>query len=232
MPSGVEIIGCIINKVDEAKYDKVNLCHPRPAPAGPRSAGRNAIQADSLQPDGGGAARRHRRRSDQRRAGAAQPVGKMVIGAMPPQQAIEYMTPRHPAHHPGHPRGPAAGGDGSACRNGSRPNASAGMILTGGTPPQIERKTDDGEDSRAGDTRAGRYLQHRLQDRQADSEDQAGRSTKIRAAEEMVDEFVDVDRILEVAARRTRRGRCKAEFNLSQATGGIGSSDAHVTYES
>ncbi len=67
--SGVEIAGCIVNKVEEAKYDKVSSYVTRGlARLGFRSVGRDALPACSLQSHHRGTARRHPRRAYQRRA--------------------------------------------------------------------------------------------------------------------------------------------------------------------
>lgn len=129
-----------------------------------------------------------------------------MIGAMPPRQAIEYMTRDTLLITPS-TRDDLLLALMAPCEPDSKaPTCIAGMILTGGTPPKpsirrMLRKIHVPVILVEDDTfsMASRIAKLIVKIRPSDK-------TKIRAAEEMVDEFVDVDRLLEVL-RADKAGR-------------------------
>lgn len=196
--SGVEIVGCIINKVEDEKYDKVKdyvtrglarkgldvigVMPFRPMLSNP-TVGQllDDIDGDLLHGDGG----------------LTNIVGKMVIGAMPPHHALEYMSPDALLITPGTREDLILAALSSSIAVEPGKACVAGMILTGGTPPQssimqlLKRTSIPAllvkEDTY---TVASRIAKLIVKIRPSDTE-------KIRAAEAMVEEFVDVDRLLD-----------------------------------
>jgi BioD-like phosphotransacetylase family protein len=196
--AGVTILGAIVNKVDEAKFDKVKSYVQRGLerkgidllgvmPYRPLLSSPTVEQLlDDIE---GKLVSGHR--------GLHNTVEKMVIGAMPPHQALDYFTRGTLLITPG-TREDLILTAMSSCLLGSSHNPCvAGMILTGGTPPQpnimeLVEKTAIPiilveEDTY---TVASRIAKLIVKIRPGDFE-------KIGAAEAMVDEFVDVDRLIE-----------------------------------
>lgn len=198
--AGVEIVGAIINKVQEEKYDKIKSYVTR----GLQRKGLEVLgvmpyrkilsspTVEQLVKDIGGellcGGERELRNT----------VGKMVIGAMSPHQALEYMTGDTLLITPGTREDLILAAMSSCMMPGSRNECVAGMILTGGIPPQpnimalIERTHIPAilvkQDTFTVATRIGKLI---VKIRPGDFD-------KIREAEELVDEYVDVDRLLEM----------------------------------
>jgi hypothetical protein len=196
--SGVEIVGAIVNKVEEEKYDKVKSYVTR-------GLARKGLEVLGVMPyrpmlsnptveqllediDG-------ELLSGER--GLRNIVNKMVIGAMPPHQALQYMQTDALLITPGTREDLILAAMSSCMLGESGTPCVAGMILTGGTAPQpsimelvartyvpvILVKEDTY-------TVASKIAKLIVKIRPDDFE-------KISAAEAMVDEFVDVDRIIE-----------------------------------
>lgn len=203
--AGVPVLGAIINKVDEEKYDKVKSYVTR-------GLGRKGIEVLGVLPfrpmlssptitqllddiDGelltGSESLKN-------------VVGKMVIGAMPAHQALEYMNDDALLITPG-TREDVILAAMSSCLLGSSQNLCvAGMILTGATPPQpsimeLMQRTSMPvilvkEDTY---TVASKIAKLIVKIRPSDTE-------KIQAAEQLVDGYVDVDRILDLLSKDSR----------------------------
>lgn len=196
--AGVDIVGVIINKVEDAKYDKVKdyvtrglarkglevigVMPYRPMLSSP-NVGQLLDDIDGELLSG--------------TEGLTNSVGKMVIGAMPPHHALDYLHSDALLITPGTREDLILAAMSSCLIGEPNQNCVAGMILTGGTPPQpsiyklIERTHIPvllvKEDTY---TVASRITKLIVKIRPGDC-------AKIRAAEEMVDEYVDVDRLLE-----------------------------------
>lgn len=196
--AGVPILGAIVNKVEEEKYDKVKSYVQR----GLERKGIDLLGVMPFRPllssptieqllndIEGTLISGHR--------GLRNTVEKMVIGAMPPHQAIAYFTRGTLLITPGTRDDLILAAMSSCLLGSSHTPCVAGMILTGGTPPQpnimdLVEKTaipiilvDDDTYSVA--SKIAKLI---VKIRPGDFE-------KIRAAEQMVDEFVNVDRIAE-----------------------------------
>lgn len=195
---GVPILGAIINKVEEEKFDKVKSYVQR-------GLERKGIELLGVMPYrpllssptieqllsdiDGKLVSGHR--------GLRNVVEKMVIGAMPPHQAIGYFTRGTLLITPGTREDLILAALSSCLLGPSHSPCVAGLILTGGTPPQsnimdLVEKTAIPiilveEDTY---TVASKIAKLIVKIRPGDFE-------KIRAAEAIVDEFVDVDRIIE-----------------------------------
>lgn len=196
--AGVQILGVIINKVEEEKYDKVcsyvkrglerkglnllGVMPYKPMLSNP-TVEQLLVDIDAELISG------HQALSNV--------VGKMVIGAMPPHQALEYLTDNTLLITPG-TREDLILAAMSSCMLGSSTNLCvAGMILTGGTPPQpsileLMKKTSIPVLQVPEDTYtvASKIAKLIVKIRPTDEE-------KIRVAEELVDEYIDVDKIIE-----------------------------------
>lgn len=195
---GVPILGAVINKVDEAKYDKIKsyvgrglqrkgiellgVMPYRPVLSSPT--------IEQLVEDIGG-----RLLSGHR--GLRNVVEKMVIGAMPPHQAIDYFTRGTLLITPGTREDLVLAALSSCLLGTGHAPCIAGIILTGGTPPQptimdLVEKTAIPIISVEEDTFtvASKIAKLIVKIRPGDFE-------KIRAAETIVEDFVDVDRIVE-----------------------------------
>lgn len=196
--AGVEILGAIVNKVEEEKFDKVKSYVQR-------GLERKGIEVLGVMPYrpllssptveqllddiDGKLVSGHR--------GLRNTVEKMVIGAMPPHQALEYFTRGTLLITPGTREDLILTAMSSCLLGPSHSPCVAGLILTGGTPPQpkimeLVEKTAIPiilveEDTY---TVASKIAKLIVKIRPGDFE-------KIRAAEAMVDEFVDVDRVIE-----------------------------------
>lgn len=196
--AGVRVLGAIVNKVEEDKYDKV-CSYVR------RGLERKGIELLGVMPfrpllssptiqqllddiDG-------KLMSGHR--GLHNAVEKMVIGAMPPHQALDYFSRGTLLITPGTREDLILAAMSSCLLGPSHSPCVAGMILTGGTPPQpsimdLVDKTGIpvilvGEDTY---TVASRIAKLIVKIRPGDFD-------KIRAAEKLVDEFVNVERIIE-----------------------------------
>ena len=198
--AGVPLIGAIINKVEEDKYDKVKsyvtrglerkglevlgVMPYRPMLSSPTIEQLlEEIEGELL------AGERNLRHA----------VGKMVIGAMPAQQALEYMNNDALLITAGTRDDLILAAMSSCMLGGTQELCVAGMVLTGGTGPQpnvldLIRKTDLPVILVKDDTYtvASKIAKLIVKLRPGDHE-------KIRVAEELVDKYVDVDRILELA---------------------------------
>jgi BioD-like phosphotransacetylase family protein len=197
--AGVSILGAIINKVEEEKYDKVKSYVTR-------GLARNGIDVLGVMPyrpmlsnptvqqllediDG---------ELLSGEEGLQNVVGKMVIGAMPPHQAIQYLTSDALLITPGTRDDLVLAAMSSCILERGANKCVAGMILTGGTPPQPSIMDLVGrtsvpvvlvkEDTYGVASKIAKLI---IKIRPGDSD-------KIRAAEELVDEYVDVDRILDI----------------------------------
>lgn len=196
--NGVEILGVIVNKVQEEKYEKIKSYVIRGLerkglevlgvmPYRPMLSSPTVEQL--LEDIDGELISGHR--------GLRNTVGKMVIGAMPPHQALEYMSADTLLITPGTREDLILAAMSSCILGATQTPCVAGMILTGGTPPQpkileLVRKTYIpvilvSEDTY---TVASRIAKLIVKIRPGDFE-------KIRAAEELVDQYVDVDRLLD-----------------------------------
>lgn len=196
--AGVEIVGAIINKVQEEKYDKIRDYVTRGLqrrgldvlgvmPYRPMLS--NPTVEQLLEDIEGDLLSGHR--------GLRNTVGKMVIGAMPPHQALDYMSRDTLLITPGTREDLILAAMSSCILGASKSPCVAGMILTGGTAPQpnimeLVEKTYIPvilvqEDTY---TVASRIAKLIVKIRPGDFD-------KIKAAEELVDEYVDVDRIIE-----------------------------------
>lgn len=197
--AGVEILGAIINKVEEDKYDKVASYVTR----GLRRKGLEVLGVMPYRPmlssptleqlmediDG---------ELLSGRDGIRNVVGKMVIGAMPAHQALEYMSDDALLITPGTREDVILAALSSCMLGSSRNLCVSGMILTGTTPPQpsimelLSRTSVPvilvQEDTY---TVASKIAKLIIKIRPGDTQ-------KIQAAEEMVDQYVDVDRLLDM----------------------------------
>ncbi|MHB9036129.1 MAG: phosphotransacetylase family protein [Armatimonadota bacterium] len=195
---GVDIVGVIINKVDEEKYDKVKSYVTR----GLARKGLDVLGVMPYRPmlsnptveqlieeiDG---------ELLSGEAGLRNVAAKMVIGAMPPHQALQYLQNNALLITPGTREDIILAAMSSCLLGNTETPCVAGIILTGGTPPQpsimeLVAKTSVPvilvkEDTY---TIASKIAKLIVKIRSGDSE-------KISAAEALVDEFVDVDRIIE-----------------------------------
>ena len=196
--AGVPILGVIINKVEDEKYDKISSYVTRGLerkgldvlgvmPYRPMLS--NPTVEQLLEDIDGELLSGHQ--------GLANIVGKMVIGAMPPHQALEYLTDNTLLITPG-TREDLILAAMSSCMLGSSTNLCvAGIILTGITAPQpsimdLMKKTSIPVLQVQEDTYtvASRIAKLIVKIRPTDED-------KIRVAEEMVDRYVNVDRIIE-----------------------------------
>lgn len=196
--AGVPILGAIINKVEEEKFDKVKSYVTR----GLERKGLDVLgvmpyrpvlwnpTVEQLLEDIEGELLSGER-------GLRNIVGKMVIGAMPPHQALDYMTPDTLLITPGTRDDLILAAMSSRMLGSHKRPCVAGMVLTGGTPPQpkimeLMAKTYIPVILVQDDTYsvASKIAKLIVKIRPGDFD-------KIRAAEEMVDQYVDVDRILD-----------------------------------
>jgi BioD-like phosphotransacetylase family protein len=198
--AGVPIIGAIVNKVEEDKLDKIKSYVKR----GLERKGIDLLGVMPFRPMlssptiqqllddiDGELVTGHR--------GLMNVVEKMVIGAMPPHQALDYLTRGTLLITPGTRDDLILAAMSSCFLDASRSPCVAGMILTGGTPPQpnileLVEKTGIPVVLVSDDTYsvASKIAKLIVKIRPTDFD-------KIRAAEAMVEEFVDVDKIIERA---------------------------------
>ncbi|MCX6346231.1 MAG: AAA family ATPase [Armatimonadetes bacterium] len=195
--AGVPILGVIINKVDEAKYDKIKDYVTRGLarkdidvlgvmPYKPMLS--NPTMGQILEDIEGELLNN----TD----GMHNIVGKTVIGAMPPDQASEYFNSDALIITPGTREDLILAAIYTCTMGDSTQQCLAGMILTGETPPQpsiidLIAKTPIPVMMFKEDTYtvASKIAKIIVKIRPGDSE-------KIRVAETLVSEFVDVDRLL------------------------------------
>jgi hypothetical protein len=126
-------------------------------------------------------------------------VGRMVIGAMPAHQALEYMNNDAVLITPGTRDDLILAAMSSCLLGDTKDLCVSGLILTGGTPPQksilelIQRTALPvllvEEDTYSVASRIAKLI----------VKIRPGDTLKIRAAEEMVEQYVDIDRVLELA---------------------------------
>ena len=174
--AGVSILGVIVNKVEEAKYDKVKSYVQRGLerkgiellgvmPYRPLLSSPTVEQL--LEDIDGKLVSGHR--------GLHNTVEKMVIGAMPPHQALDYfsrgtllITSRYPrgSHPDGHELLPAWVRPQSLCRGYDTYRRHSSPAQHNGA---------GGEDRDSDHTRGRRHVHRCFADREADSEDQARR---------------------------------------------------------
>lgn len=196
--AGVPILGAIINKVEEEKYDKVKSYVTR-------GLARKGIDVLGVMPYrpilssptveqlfediDGQFLSGHR--------GLPNLVGRMVIGAMPPQQAMEYLDSDTLLITPGTREDLILAVMSSCILAKSKKMCVSGMILTGGAPPQrsimeLVEKTHIPVMLVQEDTFmvASKIAKLIVKIRPGDVD-------KIRAVEELVNDYVDVDRILQ-----------------------------------
>lgn len=195
---GVEILGAIINKVDEAKFDKVKSYVTK-------GLARHGIETLGVMPykpmlSSPTVAQLLDDIKGELLCGADYMhgvVGRMVIGAMPPSQALDYLSRDTLLITPG-TRDDLLLAAMSSCILDTPDNLCiAGMILTGGTPPkpnilELLERTRIPVIMVMDDTFsvASKIAKLIVKIRPDDSE-------KILAAEELVESYVDVDRILD-----------------------------------
>ncbi|MGC8863788.1 MAG: phosphotransacetylase family protein [Armatimonadota bacterium] len=196
--AGVPIVGAIINKVEDSKYDKIKSYATR----GLQRKGLDVLGVMPFRPVLSSPTIEQLLEDIEGElicgeAGLKNTVGKMVIGAMPAHQALEYMTNETLLITPG-TREDLILGAMASCLLGDRAKVSvAGMILTGGTPPQesvmeLLRKTCVPvilvqEDTYTVASRINKLI----------IKVRPGDTRKIEAAEELVATFVDTDRLLD-----------------------------------
>jgi len=196
--SGVEILGVIVNKVEEEKYDKVKdyvirglarkgldvlgVMPYRPSLSHP-TVGQllDDIEGEVLAGE----------------EGLNHPVSRMVIGAMPPHQALQYMVEGCLMITPGTRDDLILAALSSCVLLPKVRPCVAGLILTGGTSPQpavmdMVKQTSMPVILVQDDTFsvASKIAKLIVKIRPGDTE-------KIRLTEEMVEEYVDVDKIME-----------------------------------
>jgi len=196
--AGVRVLGAIVNKVEEGKFEKICSYVRRGLerkgiellgvmPYRPQLSSPTVEQL--LEEIDGELISGHR--------GLKNVVDKMVIGAMPPHQALDYLTRGSLLITPGTRDDLILAAMSSCLLEPSGSRCVAGMILTGGTPPQpstmqLVEKTAIPvvlveEDTYTVASRIATLT----------TKVNAGDLDKIRAAEQMVDEFVDVERIIQ-----------------------------------
>ncbi|MCE5200430.1 MAG: AAA family ATPase [Armatimonadota bacterium] len=196
--AGVEIIGVIVNKVEEEKYDKVKHYVTRGLERKglevlgvmPFRPMLSAPTVEQLLEDIDGEVLSGE-------CGLGNIVRKMVIGAMPPHQALEYMSSDSLLITPGTREDIILAAMSSCILGETGDPCIAGMILTGGTPPQpsimdLVHRTSIPVILVDCDTYtvASKIAKLIVKIRPGDFE-------KIQQAEKMVDGFVNVDRIIE-----------------------------------
>jgi BioD-like phosphotransacetylase family protein len=196
---GVQIIGVIINKIEEEKYDKIKSYVTRGLQRkGLEVVGLMPYRPMLSSPTMGQILENIDGKLISGREGLRNVVGKMVIGAMPAHQALEYMNDDALLITPGTREDVILAALSSCLLGTSRDLCVAGMILTGETPPQrsimeLLEKTPTPvilakEDTYTVASKINKLI---IKIRPGDTQ-------KIRAAEDLVEQYVDVDRILEL----------------------------------
>lgn len=195
---GVDILGVIINKVDEEKYDKVKSYVTRGlARFGLEVLGVMPYRSMLSSPTVAQLLEDIKGELLSGKECIHNIVGKMVIGAMPPHQALEYLTRDALLITPGTREDLILAAMSSCLLDTPDNTCVAGMILTGGTPPKqsimelLERTSIPvilvHDDTFLVASKIAKLI---VKIRSSDV-------SKIRTAEALVDEYVDVDRILE-----------------------------------
>jgi len=196
---GVDILGVIVNKVQAEKYDKVN----RAVRKGLARKGLEVLGVMPFRPvlssptvaqllddiDG-------KLLSGDR--GLSNTVGRMVIGAMPPHEALNYFSRDSLLITPGTREDLILAAMSSCVVGVGKNHCVSGIVLTGGTAPHhnvmdLIRRTYIPvilveEDTFSVATKIDRLI---VKIRSSDRD-------KIQATEQMVEEFVDVNRIFEL----------------------------------
>lgn len=196
--AGVEILGAIINKVEDDKYDKVRsyvtkglnrlgldvlgVMPYRPILSNP-TVGQLYEDIDGTLLTG--------------EEGLSKNVSKMIIGAMMPHQVLEYLDSGTLLITPGTRDDLILAAMSSCILGPQEAPGIAGLILTGGTPPQhsileLLKQTKIPVILVETDTfsAASKIAKLIVKIRSSDME-------KIRYAENMVEDYVDVDRLIE-----------------------------------
>lgn len=195
---GVEVMGVIVNKVQPEKYEKINdLVRKGLARKGLEVFGvmpyrpvlSNPTIEQLMEDMGGELISGHR--------GVRNTVSKLVIGAMPPHVALNYFTKDVLLITPGTREDLILTAMSSCVAGVGKSNCVSGIVLTGGTPPhpnimELIKRTlipvvmvDDDTFSIA--SKLDKLI---VKIRPGDYD-------KIRATEDMVEEYVDIDRIME-----------------------------------
>jgi phosphate acetyltransferase len=196
---GVEVLGVIVNKVQAEKYDKINefvrkglqrkglevlgVMPYRPQLSNPT--------VEQLLEDMGGELI-----SGQR--GLRNTVSKMVIGAMPPHEALDYFSRNVLLITPGTREDVILAAMSSCVVGVGKEHCVSGIVLTGGTPPHpnvmdLIKRTYIPVILVPDDTfTIASKIDRLIVKVRADDFD------KIRTTEELVDQYVDIERILEL----------------------------------
>lgn len=196
---GVEIVGVIVNKVQEEKYEKVSrmvrkgLARKNIETLGvmPYRPILSSPTVEQILEDIDGqviSGKRH----------LSNMVGRMVIGAMQPHDALNYFTNNALLITPGTREDLILAATSSCivCEDGS--SCISGMVLTGGTPPhpnvvELIQRTAIPVILVEDDTfTVATKIDRSIVKIRSDDQD------KIQAAEELIEEFVDVNRLLEL----------------------------------
>jgi BioD-like phosphotransacetylase family protein len=196
--AGVEILGVIINKVEEAKYDKVKSYVTRGfALKGLEVLGVMPYRSMLSSPTIGQLLRSVNGKLLCGTLGLMNLARKIVVGAMPTHEALTYLTQDTLLITPGVREDLILAAMSHRIIDAEDNHCIAGMILTGGTPPQpgIVELLDKAdipaiivdEDTFSVASKVAKLI---VKVRPTDSE-------KITLTEEIVEEFVNVDRILE-----------------------------------
>jgi BioD-like phosphotransacetylase family protein len=196
---GVEILGVIVNKVQPEKYDKINdMVRKGLARKGLEVLGvmpyRPALSSptvEQLMEDMGGELISGHR-------GVKNTVSRLVIGAMSPHDALNFFTKDVLLITPGTREDLILAAMSSCVAGVGKHNCVSGIVLTGGTAPHpnimelIKRTLIPviivNDDTFSIASKLDRLI---VKIRPGDYD-------KIRAAEDLVDEFVDVDRIIDL----------------------------------
>jgi BioD-like phosphotransacetylase family protein len=197
---GVKILGVIINKVQADKYEKVNrVVRQGLARKGievlgvmPYRAALSNPTIEQLLSDIDGELISGKR-------GLQNTAGRMVIGAMPPHEALNYFTPDCLLITPGTREDLVLAAMSSCVVGAGKNHCVAGIILTGATRPHpnimdLIQRTFIPVVSVEDDTFtvASKIAKLIVKIRSGDKE-------KIQTTEQLVEEYVDVKRIFELA---------------------------------
>jgi phosphate acetyltransferase len=195
--SGVEILGVIVNKVQPEKYDKVNHIVRKGfmrkglevlgvVPYYPSLSNPNVEQL--MEEMNGTLLSGHR--------GLKNEVARTVIGAMPPHEALDYFTSDALLITPGTREDLILAAMSSCVVGAGKQNCVSGIVLTGGIEPhpnvmELIKRTYIPVIMAQEDTFAiAARIEHLIvKIRPSDTE-------KIQSVETLVEQYVDVDRIL------------------------------------
>ncbi len=197
--SGVEVIGAIVNKVQANKYEKVNtvvrkglerkgirvlgVMPYRPVLSNPTIAQvMSEINGELLSG----------------KEGLGNSIGKMVIGAMAPHEALDYFTSDALLITPGTREDNILAAMSSCVVGGDKSNCVSGIVLTGGSLPhhtvmELIRHTTIPVILAEDDTFSVATKIDKL-----NVKIRAGDEEKIKASEDLIEEFVDVQQILDM----------------------------------